>query len=222
MIRWLVRFGGRALITGALVILPMTSMTVVAKQKTVPAISGTWRLNVQASTNPNGPGAAQASRGRTRGGGGGGGGGGRGGGGGGGMGKGPPPGGSLGPQEQQRFNRMKAMLFEAPVMMAIQATADDVKIIEGDPSKGKPLGYDHKMNNKNVEVATPYGPMDVKAKWDGKKLRREFNTPDTLRVVEEYELSSDGKQLTVTVKGDSRMVRHVQDGDIKRVYDRVQ
>jgi hypothetical protein len=254
MTRWLVRFGGRALITAALVILPMTSMTVVAGQKTVPAISGTWRLNVQASTNPNGPQMQQASRGeRVRGGGGGGGfgggggggfgggggggggdtgggggggdtgaGGGGGGGGGGGMSKGPPPGGALGPQEQQRFDQMRAMLFAAPTMMAIQATADDVKIIEGDPEKGKPFGFDHKMNNKDVEITTPYGQMQVKAKWDGKKMKREFNTPDTLHVVEEYELSPDGKQLTVTVKADSRMVRNVQKGDIKRVYDRVQ
>jgi hypothetical protein len=236
MIRWLVRYGGRVVIAAALIVLPMTTATIVAKQKTVPAISGTWQLNVQASTNPNGP-QAQNERGSRRGGGerGGGGGGAAGGGGGGGggdagggggggglnMSGGPAPGGSLGPQEQARFNANKAMLFQAPVLIAIQATADEVKLIEGDPAKGKPMGFDHKTNNKGENLETPTGPMEVKVKWDGKKLRREFNTPDTLRVVEEYELSPDGKQLTVTVKADSRMVRNVQKGDIKRVYDRV-
>jgi len=35
-------------------------------------------------------------------------------------------------------------------------------------------------------------------------------------------LAADGKQLIVTVKADSRMVRNVQNGDIRRVYDRQQ
>ena len=86
----------------------------------------------------------------------------------------------------------------------------------------KKLGYAHKTDNQKQTVATPAGPADFKVRWDGTKLRREVDTPDTLHVVEEYSLSPDGKQLIVTVKADSRMVFNVQNGDIRRVYDRQQ
>ena len=71
MISRLVQYGGRILIVMALVALPVTSTRVVAKQKELPNISGTWKLNVEASTNPNGPAPAQTSAGRAQGGGGG-------------------------------------------------------------------------------------------------------------------------------------------------------
>ena len=60
------------------------------------------------------------------------------------------------------------------------------------------------------------------SKWDKAKLHREIETKDAVKVTEEYELSPDGKQLFVTVKTDSRVVRNVQTAPIRRVYDRAQ
>lgn len=180
-----------------------------AARQDVPAMSGVWKLNAEASTNPNGPAPRQAERGAR----GGGGGGERGGGGG------EDAGGNLGKEEMARFNNMKKMFFTAPPMMGIQATATDFKMLL-DPEKK--LGYAHKTDNKKQTVPTPAGPADFKVRWDGQKLRREVDTPDTLHVMEEYSLSGDGKQLIVTVKADSRMVFNVQNGDIRRVYDRQQ
>ena len=242
----LVQYAARALMAAALVGYPLATVTLVAKQKTMPNIAA-WKLNVAASTNPNGPATGSANADRPRGGGAGGGGvsggggggdtgggggggdtGGRGGGGdsGGGFGGGssglsggPPPGGDLSPQEMQRFMAMRAMFFQAPPVLGVDATASEVKIVY-DPEKGPK--FDHQTNNKEQPFPTPGGTVQIKAKWDGDKFVREFMTQDTLHVVETYQLSKDGKQLTVTVKSDARMVRNVQTGDIKRVYDRAQ
>ena len=176
-------------------------VTVVAGQGDVPAMSGVWKLNVEASTNPNGPPAKPPARGQR------------------GSGDGDSAGGNLGKEELTRFNAMKKMFFDAPPMMGLQATASDFKMLL-DPVKK--LGYAHKTDNKKQTVTTPTGPADFKVRWDGQKLRREVDTPETLHVVEEYALTPDGKQLIVTVKADSRMVFNVQDGDIRRVYDRQQ
>jgi hypothetical protein len=194
-----------------------------AAQGGVPELSGVWKLNVEASTNPNGPPAAPRSGGGQRGGGGGGsaaGGGGGGGGGGEGGGGGPANStekSSLSPQEQQRFNAIKAMAWKAPEMMAIQATATEFKMLLDPATK---QGFAHKADNKKQTLEVPGGPADFKVKWDGKKLRREYETKDSFRCVEEYSLTADGTQLIVTVKADSGMIRNVQVGDIKRVYDR--
>ena len=213
-----------------------------ARQKDVPQMSGVWKLNVDASTNPNGPMPQAAAAGARRGGASGDAGGGGGTGGGGGVGGGAAggggdeggggggggasfgsvggsAGGALGAEELRRFNTMKSFLFKAPPMMGIEATATDFKMLI-DPEKK--LGYQHKTDNKKQSLNTPGGPGEFKVKWDGTKLRREIETPDTLHVIEEYTLSPDGKQLIVTLKADSRMVRNVQTGDIKRVYDRQQ
>jgi hypothetical protein len=171
------------------------------RQGEVPALSGVWKLNAEASTNPNGPPPRQAARGQRGGG------------------EGEDAGGNLGKEEMTRFSNMKKMFFTAPPMMGIQATATDFKMLL-DPEKK--LGYAHKTDNQKQTVATPAGPADFKVRWDGSKLRREVDTPDTLHVVEEYSLSPDGKQLIITVKADSRMVFNVQNGDIRRVYDRQQ
>ena len=178
-------------------------------------MSGVWKLNLEASTNPHGPKPAAGNapaRGRS-------------GGGGGndtGVVGGPvqsAEGGSLGAEEMRRFNASKALFFQAPEMMGLDATATDFRMLL-DPVKK--FGYQHKTDNKKQSVATPAGPADFKVKWDGNRLRREIETPETLHIVEEYSLSADGKQLIVTIKADSRMVRNVQLGDIKRVYDRQQ
>lgn len=172
----------------------------MAGQGDVPAMSGVWKLNVEASTNPNGPPAKPPARGQRGG-------------------DGEAAGGNLGKEELTRFNAMKKMFFEAPPMMGLQASATDFKMLL-DPVKK--LGYAHKTDNKKQTVVTPTGPADFKVRWDGQKLRREVDTPETLHVVEEYALTPDGKQLIVTVKADSRMVFNVQEGDIRRVYDRQQ
>jgi len=172
-----------------------------ARQGEVPALSGVWKLNAEASTNPNGPPPRPAARGQRGGG------------------DGEDAGGNLGKEEMARFSNMKKMFFTAPPMMGIQATATDFKMLL-DPEKK--LGYAHKTDNQKQTVATPAGPADFRVRWDGTKLRREVDTPDTLHVVEEYSLSPDGKQLIVTVKADSRMVFNVQNGDIRRLYDRQQ
>jgi hypothetical protein len=243
MVRQSMRVVGAALVLTALVVLPWTTARVRADQKEVPALSGVWKLNVEASTNPNGPPPPKAEAGPRRGGaggsgggfgggggaaGGGGGGGGDAGGGGGDTGGGGGGGGglgggrlegmeSLGPKEAARFNAMKAMFFHAPEMMGLQVTATEFKMLL-DPSKN--FGYAHKLDNKKQSLTTPAGEATFKLKWDGAQVRREIETPDTLHVIEMYELSPDGNQLIVTVKSDSRMVRNVQLGDIKRVYDR--
>ena len=196
----------------------LTFAPTTTAQSDVPEVSGVWKLNVAASTNPNGPAAPARTGGAPRSGGGGGGTGGGGGddGGGGGVANRTDPT-ALSPDEQKRFNAIKAMAFKAPEMMALQATATDFKMLLDPETK---QGFAHKVDNKKQTITTPGGPTDFKVKWDGKKLRREYETKDSFRCVEEYALSADGSQLIVTVKADSGMVRNVQLGEIKRVYDR--
>jgi hypothetical protein len=197
-----------------------------AAQKELPAITGVWKLNVEASTNPNGPSSARSagdlagrSGGRDTGAGGGGAASGGGGGdeGGGRPASGGAAGGSLGAEELRRFNAIKTLFFQAPPMMGIEATATDFKMLIDPKAK---FGYAHKTDNKKQSLVTPAGPADFKVKWEGARLRRDIETRDTLHVVEDYALSADGKQLIVTVKADSRMVRNVLTMDIRRVYDR--
>ena len=249
MISRLVQYGGRILIVLALVGLPLSATRVVAKQKDTPNISGTWKLNVEASTNPNGP-AAAAAAGRPRGagggdvggggaagagggggggdtgGGGGGGGGGDtgGGGGGGGGGMAATAGSNMSPQENQRLQTTLAGFRQAPPMMGLQATPGNVLIaFDPDPSKGKV--WKHTTDDKKANVPTPWGPMEAKVKWDGQTLHREMvmHNAGDLKVVEEYKLSPDGKQLTVTLKTTAVMspTPKIQQVEIKRVYDRV-
>lgn len=197
--------------------------TMSAGQSDAAQLSGVWKLNAAASTNPDGPPPAARGGSRRSGGGGGGGGSTSGGGGGGGGdegGGGAPAGQSattLTPAEQKHYEALKAMVFKAPPMMALEATPTDFKMLLDPATK---FGYAHKADNKKQSVVTPAGPADFKVKWDGKKMRREFETNDAFKCVEEYSLSADGSQLIVTVKADSGMVRNVQTVEIKRVYDR--
>lgn len=218
MRRWCAALAAFALMVASADALRATS------SQDVPALTGVWKLNVEASTNPNGPPLKPPAPGR-RGGGEGGGGAQAGGGGGGGEDGSPSrsasgdTGGSLNRDELARFNNSKTFFFTAPPMMGIQATTTEFKMLL-DPEKK--MGFAHQTDNKKQTIATPAGPADFKVKWDGKKLRREVETKETLHVVEEYSLTPDGKQLIVTVKADSRMVFNVQTGDIRRVYDRQQ
>ena len=171
------------------------------------ALSGGWKLNMEASVNPNGPdgpGAKVAAK----------------------PGShfsnpnGPGPGGDLGKEELQRFTTHLAMFRKAPPLLGIQATAKDVTLAyDPDPAKG--LMYKYTTDNKKSVMTTPAGPLDVKVKWNGKVLRREVESKESLKVVEEYTPSADGKQLVVTVDVSNVMVR-MPKVEIKRVYDRVQ
>jgi hypothetical protein len=250
MISRLVQYGARVLIVLALVGLPLTATRVVAKQKELPNITGTWKLNVEASTNPNGP-AAAAPAGRPRGGGGGGdfggggggagaggggggggdtgggggGGGESGGGGGGGGSRSVPTGAVMDPVENQRLQMTLAGFRQAPPMLGVQSTPGNVLIaFDPDPSKGK--AWKHTTDDKKANVVTPWGQMEAKVKWNGDTLHREMvmHNAGDLKVVEEYKLSPDGKQLIVTLKTTAVMspTPKIQQVDIKRVYDRVQ
>jgi hypothetical protein len=221
MRRW-----GATLAAFALILASAAALRATSSQD-VPALTGVWKLNVEASTNPNGPPPKAPAPGRRGGGGDAGGGGGGGGAGGGGGGEDGSPsrsasgnaGGSLSKDEEARFNNSKTFFFTAPPMMGVQATPTEFKMLL-DPEKN--FGFAHKTDNKKQTLQTPAGAADFKVKWDGKKLHREIDTPETLHVVEEYSLTPDGKQMIVTVKADSRMVFNVQTGDIRRVYDRQQ
>jgi len=249
MISRLVQYGGRMLIVLALVGLPLSATRVVAKQKETPNITGTWKLNVEASTNPNGPAATAAPAGRSRGGGGdagggggaagagggggggdtggggGGGGGGDAGGGGGGGGKAATADSNMSKEENQRLQVTLAGFRQAPPMLGLQSTPGNVLIaFDPDPSKGK--AWKHTTDDKKATVPTPWGPMEAKVKWDGQTLHREMvmHNAGDFKVVEEYKLSPDGKQLIVTLKTTAVMspTPRIQQVEIKRVYDRAQ
>lgn len=182
----------------------------VTAQATDPAaaLSGGWKLNMEASVNPNGPDGPGAGRVGGRGG------------------SqfsspnGPPPGGDLGKEELQRFNTHLAMFRKAPPLLGIQATAKEV-MLAYDPDPAKGLIYKYTTDNKKSVMNTPAGPLDIKVKWNGKVLRREVESKESLKVVEDYSVSADGKQLTVTVDVSNVMVR-MPKSEIKRVYDRTQ
>jgi hypothetical protein len=171
------------------------------------ALSGGWKLNMEASTNPNGPDGPGARGARIN--------------------ETPTPmrgpgtgDNNLGPEEMKRFNTHLAMFRKAPPLLGIQATAKDVMLVyDPDPAKG--LIYKYTTDNKQVVMTTPAGPLDVKVKWNGKVLRREVESKESLKVVEDYTPSADGKQLVVTVDVSNIMVR-MPKVEIKRVYDRVQ
>ena len=186
-------------------LLQAAGSTAVQAADPAAALSGGWKLNTEQSINPDGPGTGRV--------------GGRGGdqfsraGG-------PPPGGDLGKEELQRFNTHLAMFRKAPPLLGIQATAKDVMLIyDPDPAKG--MTYKYTTDNKKSVMATPAGPVDIKVKWNGKTLRREIETKESLKIVEDYTPSADGKQLIVTVETTNIMVR-MDKVEIKRVYDRVQ
>jgi hypothetical protein len=180
----------------------------VLAQATDPAaaLSGGWKLNMEASINPNGPDGPGARGGR------------------GGdfaaPGRGPAPGGDLGKEELQRFNTHLAMFRKAPALLGIQASAKDV-MLAYDPDPAKGMMYKYSTDGKKSVMNTPAGAIDIKVKWNGKVLRREVETKESLKVVEDYSTSPDGKQLFVTVETTNIMVR-MPKVEIKRVYDRVQ
>lgn len=190
-----------ALVLALLLVAPRLPMTAQAPDAAA-ALSGGWKLNMEASVNPNGP---DGAGGRNAGG----------------RGRGNiVGGGDLGREELQRFTAHLAMFRQAPPLLGIQATAKDVMLIyDPDPAKG--LIYRYTTDNKKSVMATPAGPVEIKVRWNGKVLRREIETKESLKVIEDYTPSADGKQLVVTVETTNIMVR-MPKVEIKRVYDRVQ
>jgi hypothetical protein len=203
-----------------------------AFQKADPsAFSGTWKLNAEASTNPNGPAQPQGGgRGTSRGGGGGaitGGGGGGGGEEGGGArtaqvtaGSGPGAGGSLGREEQARFYAMLGAMEKAPQQLALAATDKDVTIT---PDNAVP--FHQATDGKKVDLPTgskAFGSIAVKTKWDGPELKREMKTVDGLTVIETYTMTGPDR-LTVSLELKSQVERLAdwRKQPIERVYDRV-
>ena len=236
--------GAGAVLLGAALIMPPPAAPAAAAGQATPALSGTWKLNVEASTNPSGPAAPRSARGRGEAGGEGGGAagggtggagaggsggdaGGRGGdagearsgGGGGGGGYGTTVGGGAPTLSREEQARVDAVLFQfrqAPAVLAIQTAAKDVVLAY---NAGTGPTFKHATDNKKQELKSNVGVIVFKVKWDGKKLKREIETQDDLKIVEEYALSPDGRQLIVTVKSSHPVVR-IPGVEIKRVYDR--
>lgn len=221
MKRRLCESGIVAFLLTVLVAWPMAAARVDAAQKTVPEVSGTWKLNVEASVNPNGPAPAQPAA-RSGGSGGGGGGGG-------GLdmsgGAAKPVDSQMDPAENKLLQTVLAGFRQAPPQMALKATPTDV-IIMFDPDPAKHMGWKHNTDDKKQMVATAWGPVEAKVKWNGQTLHRELvmNPAGGLKFLEDYTLSADGKQLVMTLKASSIMTPNpkIQNVEIKRVYDRMQ
>jgi len=181
-------------------------------------VAGTWKLNEAESNNPNGPAPAQRGGGN-RGGGSARGGGGRGGdtfdatGGAARAGAGAQAASELSPEEKGRINQMLGLMYKAAATLEIVADGADC-IIKQDGT-GFPK---QNCDGKKFQLANPQvGKVEIKIKIDNKGMTREIATQDDLKVVENYALSADGKQLVVTVKP-SQPVMKIDDAKIKRVY----
>ena len=132
---------------------------------------------------------------------------------------------SIDPVENQRLQMTLAGFRQAPPMLGVQSTPGNVLIaFDPDPTKGK--AWKHTTDDKKATVPTPWGQMEAKVKWNGDTLHREMvmHNAGDFKVVEEYKLSPDGKQLIVTLKTTSVMspTPKIQQVEIKRVYDRAQ
>jgi hypothetical protein len=203
----------RSLVTATAVLAATLGLAVGAQApNAAAALSGGWQLDEEASMNPHGgEGGARGQRNRsgpdrgpnrT------------------GVGSGPPPGGDLGVEEAQRLNGHLQMLRPAPIQLGIQATAKDVLFVF-DPDPARNMAAKYTTDNQKVVMETPSGPLEIKVKWDKNTLRREITSRESLKAIEEYTPSLDGRQLLVTVKISATMTR-LPDGEIRRVYNRVQ
>lgn len=185
----------------ALVGMPGAAADQAAQPRQIPPFDGVWKLNTEASVNPNGPAVPEhwpRDIGET---------------------SGYNFGwvGSLSTAERAWFDAMTTLFFTAPPIVGVSATATEFTLVL-DPAAR--LGYMHKTDNKAQPLVTSAGPAEFKVRWDGNKIRRELEAKRALHIIEEYMLSSDDTQLIVMVKADSRVVS-MKNGEIKRVYDRV-
>jgi hypothetical protein len=184
--------------------MPGAAADQAAQPRQIPPFDGVWKLYTEASVNPNGPAVPERwprDIGET---------------------SGYNSGwvGSLSTAERAWFDAMTTLFLTAPPIVDVSATATEFTLVL---DRTNHVGYMHKTDNKTQPLVTSAGPAEFKVRWDGNKIRRELQTPRTgalLHITEEYMLSSNSKQLIVTVKADSRMVTMKKD-EIKRVYDRV-
>jgi hypothetical protein len=197
----------------------MAAASTAARQ--APSVAGTWKLNEAASNNPNGP-APKAAADRRGGGGGAASGGARGGRGGGGGGFDVTGGAQaaqiseLSQEEKARINMMLGLTNKAQDVLKITLEGGDVSITDQD---GKGFPKQPADGKKNMLKNPQIGEVNIKVKIDNKGMTREITTQEDLKVVENYVVSADGKQLIVTVK-ESHPVMKIEDMKIKRVYDR--
>ena len=178
-------------------------------------VAGVWKLNEAESNNPNGPAPAPAGVGGRRSGGGGGGkekdmtGGAAN------QGPGAQAISELSPEEKSRIARMLGLMNRAAQTLEIIVDGHDVTIKQDGTGFPKQNADGKKFQLKNPQI----GEVDIKIKVDAKGMSREISTQDDLKVVENYSLSADGKQMTVTVKP-SQPVMKIEDAKNKRVYYR--
>lgn len=175
-------------------------------------VAGVWKLNVAESNNPNGPDPSTAPRPSAP----------RGGGRGEDMTGGAASAGAgaqaisqLSAEEKGRINKMLALLNKAATSLEIIVEGNDVTIKQDGTGFPKQNADGKKFELRNPQI----GEVDIKIKIDAKGMTREVHTQDDLKVVENYTLSADGKQMTVTVKP-SQPVMKIADAKIKRIYYR--
>jgi len=195
------------------------SSAVTVRAYQAAGVAGTWKLNEAASNNPNGPAPAGAPA--PRGGGA------------------PKTGGAgdkfdatggasrpgagaqaaseLSPEEKARINRMIGLMNKAAQTLEIVIDGSDCTIKQD--NSGFPKQNCDGKNPKTPLVNPQIGKVDIKIKIDAKGMTREIATQEDLKIIENYTLSADGKQLIVTMKA-SQPVMKIEDAKIKRVYDR--
>jgi hypothetical protein len=190
--------------------------------------SGTWLLNESASLNPGGPmpGAKPSAPAGAP----------RGGGGAGGSNAGDKAvsgvtgGGSKTidtqfPEETKRTLAELKLMQAVPATLTIQASAKDFNLTFEGGGSSQSITFPNADGKKAKVTALPAfekANIEAKAQFANGMFKRELTTPDALTVNEEYTLSADGKQLTVTLAAKSGIVRipDAANPPIKRVYDR--
>jgi hypothetical protein len=185
-----------------------------------PDLTGTWVLNTELSDKPpsapsEGRGGDRGGRGRPGGGGGGMGGfsGGMGGGRGGGMG-GPGEGGTPNREEMERMRAVMEAVMRPPTrLILVKSESGLVQTDEEGVSLRIPLD-----GTKDTGAVNGL-PFETTAKWEEGRLRLERKFKSGAKLVEQYSLSAEGRQLTIASKVEGgRMPEGSR--TIKRTYDR--
>lgn len=185
----------------------VASSAVFAHAPQAAGVAGTWKLNEAESNNPNGP-APQGPKERRPD-----------------AGKDMTGGASksaapqavseLSAEEKSRITKMLGLFNKAAQSLEIVVEGNEMTIKQDGTGFPKQNADGKKFALRNPQI----GEVDIKIKVDAKGMTREVTTQDDLKVVENYTLSADGKQLIVTVKP-SQPVMKIEDAKIKRVYYR--
>jgi hypothetical protein len=189
----------------------------------VPDLTGAWMLNNDLSDKPGqgrgrDEGGERGRSGRPGGGGGGGfgggmGGGGRGGGGRGGFGDPGGGGGMRNPEEMERMRAAMEVAMHVPARLTIVKVDERLVVTDQDGASFRiPLD-----GSKDTGAANGVG-FETTAKWENSTLRVERKFKGGLKLVEDYALSADPRQLTISSKVEGgRMPGGGR--TVKRVYD---